>query len=146
MKKTILYFCAFAITFASFSCVSDNNENATDETLKTRALPENENAEESTSASFAFITQKWELGEEYITFNEAGDFDAVLEGIHITGRWGLTSGTDDQKMLKLIGKEADSQSEANTFNKTYELVDLSYDRLVAVDGDGKKINFFPQKK
>lgn len=146
MKKIILYFCAFAIAFASFSCASDNAENATDETLKTRALPEDENAAENTSASFAFITQKWELGEEYITFNEEGDFDAVLEGKHITGRWGLTSGTDDQKMLKLIGKEADSQSEANTFNKTYELVDLSYDRLVAVDADGKKINFFPHKK
>lgn len=146
MKKTILYFCAFAIAFASFACTSDNNENATEEPLKTRALPEDENAEDASSAAFAFITQKWELGEEYITFSEEGDFDAVLEGKHIKGRWGLTSGTDDQKMLKLIGKEADSQSEANTFNKTYELVDLSYDRLVAVDADGKKINFFPPKK
>lgn len=146
MKKTILYFCAIAIAFVSFSCTSDNTESTTDETLKTRALPENENEEESTSASFAFITQKWELGEEYINFDEEGGFDAVLEGKHLKGRWGLTSGTDDQKMLKLIGKEVDSQSEANTFNKTYELVDLSYDRLVAVDADGKKINFFPHKK
>jgi len=146
MKKSILYFCALAIAFASFSCASDNTENTADETLKTRALPENENAAESTSAAFAFITQKWELGEEYITFDEEGGFDAVLEGKHIQGRWGLTSGTDDQKMLKLIGKEAAAQSEANTFNKTYELIDLSYERLVAVDADGKKINFFPHKK
>lgn len=145
MKKNILYLFLLGMVICStFSCASDANSD--EEPLKTRALAESENAEESTSASFAFLTQKWELGEEYISFDTDGGFDAVLEGKHIVGRWGLTNGTDEQKTLKLIGKEAESKSEANTFNRTYEVVDLSYDRFVAVDADGNKINFLPGKK
>lgn len=47
-------------------------------------------------------------------------------------------------MLKLIGKEQGSDGHTHNFNKSYEIVDLSYERLVVIDTEGNKINLFPE--
>ena len=149
MKKTILYFVAIFTVLITYSCGNQSPETAVDtvddSTTKTRALPQNEKVQDGEDASIAYITRKWELGEEYIDLDADGSFDAIFEGKHVKGRWGMTAGTDDLRMLKLIGKEEGATDNANTFNRTYELIDLSYDRLVAVDADGHKISFFPEK-
>ena len=146
MKKNILILLAFIATFSVYSCNNDNNANNSNETeeFHTRAAiaetPETENEE----SAFGFITQKWELGDEYIDLDKDGTFEAIFDGKHLKGKWGLSTGTDDQKTLELIGEE-DESAEHNKFHRTYELINVSYDRLVAIDSDGNKINFYPEK-
>lgn len=146
MKTTILYLFSIVTLLMMYSCTNQNEtENIDSESLKTRALETNSSAESQEASLSAAITRKWEFGTEYIDLNNEGTFEAVLDGKHVKGRWGLTSGTEELRTLKLIGKEDGAEGNANTFNRTYELIDVSYDRLVAVDGEGHKINFFPEK-
>lgn len=131
---------------STYSCNSDEGaQNEEASAIQTRALPTSaEDEAESTASAYGLISQKWGLGEEYIDLDEEGTFEAMLDGKHITGRWGLSSGTDDQKTLELIGKEDDA--ETNSYHKTYDLITVSYNRLVAIDTEGNKVNFFSEKE
>lgn len=146
MRTIIIYFISITTLLFMYSCTGQGKtEEASDKILNTRALGKISDIDNSESALSAAITRKWEFGSEYIDLNEGGAFEAVLDDKHVKGRWGFTSGTDDIKILKLIGKEDGAAGNVNTFNRTYELIDVSYDRLVAVDSKGQKINFFPEK-
>jgi len=134
----------FAVLF-TFSCNSDEPaQNDEANSIQTRALPSStENEAESVASAYGLISQKWGLGEEYIDLDQEGTFEAMLDGKHIKGRWGLSAGTEDQNTLELIGKE--DGAETNSYHKTYDLITVSYNRLVAVDSEGNKVNFFSEK-
>ena len=146
MKQTILTCIVFLGILMAYSCNNNTTEvpEADASTLQTRALPQNgEEPDSEEDLAYSYIVRKWELGDEYIDLETEGSFEAVLEGKHIQGRWGLSYGTEEKKMLKLIGNE--DGAARHSFNKTYELIDVSYERLVAIDAEGNKINFFPEK-
>ncbi len=135
MKKYILILLVFiAASFVVYSCKDKDNDNGNQN--KTRAQLEEETK--------GFLARRWELGEEYLDLNLEGTFEASLNGKHSKGKWGLSYETDDKKTLKLIGEE-DESAETNDFQQSYELINVSYDRLVAIDPKGNKINFYPEE-
>jgi hypothetical protein len=145
MKPSTAYIYITIIAILSlFSCLSDNANKDSVEVIKTRALPNSTSEEELESTSPSSLSRKWEFGEEFIDLDKEGAFEAILDGKHYTGKWGLSNGKDDVRTLKLIGKEDVEGSKEESFKRSYELINVSYERLVAVDSAGNKINFFPE--
>ena len=143
--STALFYITIIAMLSLFSCTSENVNNESEESIKTRALP-NSNSEESIeNASPSSLTRKWEFGEDYIDLDNEGAFDAMLDGKHYTGKWGLSNGSNDERTLKLIGQEDVEGSQKESFKRTYELINVSYERMVAIDSSGNKINFFPEE-
>jgi len=143
MKKNILTLLVLAVLAITYSC---NNESAeadaataveeTEESIsKTRA--KTKTAEDEEESFVLNLSRKWELGEDFIDLRMNGTFDAILDGQPVQGKWGMTSSTEDTRTLKLVGG-----TKEEPFNKTYELINVSFDRLEAVDTDGNRINFF----
>lgn len=140
MIKNIL-----AVLFVSFiihSC--DNHMKSDKEVFNTRDLPSNNNEKED--LSFSYITRKWVFGEEYLNLNKDGTFEARLNAEHSKGRWGFSSNSQNKKTLKLIGEINYKTETTNSFIETYELIDLSYSRLVLINSKGHKISFSPDGK
>jgi hypothetical protein len=143
--NTALFYITFIAILSLFSCVSDNTNNESVEVIKTRALPNSTSEEDFESASSSSLTRKWEFGEDFIDLDKEGAFEAMLDGKHYTGKWGLSNDSDNKRTLKLIGQEDVEGSKKESFSRTYELINVSYERLVAIDSSGNKINFFPEK-
>ncbi len=137
MKKTTLLLALFATLF-TFSCESDNQQNAQvepnveDVINSTRA----QNMSEEEEFYFA-ISRKWELGDEYIDLKSDGTFEAKMEEKEVLGKWGMSSSTQDKQELRLIGLGDNSD-----FNRTYEIINISFERLEGIDKDGNRIQFF----
>ena len=142
---TALFYITIVALLSLFSCASDNTSEESVEAIKTRAIPNSTSQEDFVGTTESAISRKWEFGEDYIDLGNEGSFDAMLDGKHYTGRWGLSNGIDDERTLKLIGKEDAEGAKNESFSKTYELINISYDRLVAVDSEGNRINFFPEE-
>jgi predicted HNH restriction endonuclease len=144
MKSNTVLLYIIAITlFSLFSCTSDNVSN--EDAIKTRALPNSTSDENIENASPTSISRKWEFGEDFIDLGNEGSFEAMLDGKHYFGKWGLSNGNNDERTLKLIGQEDLEGSTKESFKRTYEIINVSYERMVAIDSAGNKINFFPEE-
>jgi hypothetical protein len=153
MNKFLINCFLICLSVALYSCSStdatnNSEEPTTEESISTRAGSSEETLEEDLIAGatedmskeeaefFFYISRKWELGEEYINMKGNGLFDAVLEGKTIVGKWGMVSSTEDSQVLKLIGTGEDEG-----YNKTFEIINISLNRLEAMDENGKRIQF-----
>lgn len=92
------------------------------------------------------IVNKWQLGEDYIDLNADGSFQAVFETVEYAGKWGLSNDAEGNRTLRLIGRKVSESPKTESFNKTYELVNVSRERLIAFDDEGNKINFLTEEQ
>lgn len=99
------------------------------------------NLKSAASPSLNYLIQKWTLQNNYLYLNADGSFEAVLDNQAIGGKWGLSSQTENKKILQLIGNNQNTN-----FVKTYELINLSYNKLVVQDKQGNKLLFTPEKQ
>lgn len=152
MNKFLINCLFFCLGLALYSCSTTDTTNSPEPTLEndlnTRtssseiALEEDliTNADTDMSKEeaefFFYISRKWELGEEYINMNGNGLFDAMLDGKTVVGKWGMVTSTEDAQVLKLIGTGEDKG-----YNKTLEIINISLNRLEAMDENGKRIQF-----
>lgn len=139
----------FATLISLLSACSNEVQEANDQIVIesiTRSAPDAEAAAESSYFSNASISKKWSFGDDFIDLDENGLFSAMLNGEMIEGKWGFTVGTEEMRILKLEGHAADAETKEVTFKESYELINLSFDRMLAVDSKGNKVNFFSEKK
>lgn len=147
MNKHInLYILSLLALLVVFSCntATDSNSPLNIDAVHTRAVQSAAATNEAITPST--LEKKWTLGNDYIDLEPDGSFDAVLGQIQYQGKWGLSNDSQGNRTLKLIGHEAAESPKEASFNRSYELIDVSYDRLVAIDTDGNKINFFSEDK
>ncbi|MCH2022178.1 MAG: hypothetical protein MK207_06815 [Saprospiraceae bacterium] len=143
MTNNFFSFLFIGLTVSIFACNNNNNQvtldNVNESTRTAQSKSMNNKQSDITDDG---LIKKWIMGDEYIDLVQTGTFEAVLDGIHIEGKWGLSTGTDDKKILELFGEEdSDLDGVAQSFHKKYELISVSYDRLIAVDAAGNTINF-----
>jgi hypothetical protein len=147
MKNNLFSFLAIGLILSLFAC-SDTDIKTTVESVNetTRAADTKSMGNEESDTSDDALSRKWMFGDEYIDLAKEGTFEAVLDGKHIEGKWGFSTGTDDKKILELFGEEdSDLDGVAQIYHKKYELISVSYERMMAVDTAGNMINFLPEK-
>jgi hypothetical protein len=147
MKNNLFYLLAFGLILSLFACNSiEDDKTVVSVSESTRAADTKSMDNEQSDTSGDALSRMWLFGDEYIDLAKEGTFEAVLDGKHIEGKWGFSTGTDDKKILELYGEEdSDLDGVAQSFHKKYELISVSYDRLMAVDSEGNTINFLPEK-
>lgn len=90
------------------------------------------------------LSQKWVFEQGYIDLNPLGTFEASINHHDINGKWGFSSEIENKKTLKLV--QVDSKNQQVLFNKTYQLVSLSHEKLVILDSTGTIIQLFSKQK
>jgi hypothetical protein len=135
----LLFACDSPITTAVVNeTTTATNQTRSKPTAGTKTLifaATNDMSEEETGRLY-YISRKWELGEEYIHMKGDGFFEASSDGKIIIGKWGMVYNTEDTQILKLIGTGDDEG-----YNKTLEIINLSLNRLEAIDENGKRVQF-----
>jgi hypothetical protein len=141
-----IYILSLLALLVVFSCNTaiDSNEPLGIDAVHTRTLP----SEAATTEKITprALTKKWTLGDDYIDLESDGSFDAIWGRIQYQGKWGLSNDRQGKRTLKLIGRALAESTKKSSFDRSYELINVSYDRLVAIDTEGNKINFFSEDK
>ncbi|BDS14534.1 hypothetical protein [Aureispira anguillae] len=90
------------------------------------------------------LSQKWVFEQGYIDLNPLGTFEASINHHDISGKWGFSSEIESKKTLKLV--QIDSKTQEVFFNKTYQLISLTHNKLVMLDPTGNIIQLFSKPK
>ncbi len=141
-----IYILSFLALLVIFSCNTAIDSNSPLDIVAVHTLTVPSEAATTEKITPSALTKKWTLGDDYIDLESDDSFDAFLGRIQYQGKWGLSNDRQGKRTLKLIGYILAESTKKSSFDHSYELINVSYDRLVAIDTEGNKINFSSEKK